>query len=148
VTILNNSVDDYQKNGITANETGTSVTINRNIVVRLGPANGATQNGIQIGFVASGLISNDNVSNHVWASCLSLTQCDTDATGVLIFQSDNVQANGNSIGTYQIGIFTNGNKTPIASNHISKSLVLDFGILLEPGGGRATIISETSSSRY
>lgn len=103
VTILNNSVDDHQKNGITANETGSSVTINRSVVVGLAPANGAAQNGIQIGFGASGLISNNNVSNHVRAPCLSLTQCDTDATDVLIFQSDSVQVNGTSIGTNQIG---------------------------------------------
>jgi nitrous oxidase accessory protein NosD len=135
VTILNNSADDYQKNGITANETGSSVTINRNVVVGLGPTNGAAQNGIQIGFGASGSVSNNNVSNHVWAPCLSLTQCETDATGVLIFQSDNVQVNGNSIGTNQIGIFTNGNNTGIVSNRVSNSLVLD-GVLLAGKNGR------------
>jgi nitrous oxidase accessory protein NosD len=145
VTILNNSVDDYQKNGITANEPGSTVTITGNVVVGLGPTSGAAQNGIQIGFGATGTISNNNVSNHVWAPCVSLTECATDATGVLIFQSDNVKVNGNTIGTNQIGVFTNGNNTGIVSNNISNSLVLD-GVLLAGNNGQAQNNNITQSA--
>lgn len=125
VTITDNSVDDYQKNGITANENGSSVTIDGNTVVGIGPTSGAAQNGIQIGFGASGLISNNNVSNNVWSPCESLTHCTTDATGILIFESDHVRVNSNNIGTNQIGIFAGGNHTRISFNHVSDSRVLD-----------------------
>jgi hypothetical protein len=127
VTIADNSVDDYQKNGITANENGSSVTIDGNTVVGIGPTSGAAQNGIQVGFGASGLITNNNVSNNVWSPCVSLAQCATDATGILIFESDHVRVNANTVGTNQIGIFAGGNHTRISFNHVSNSLVL-FGV--------------------
>ena len=38
VTIANSSIHDYQKNGITANEAGTHVTISGNVVTGLGTA--------------------------------------------------------------------------------------------------------------
>jgi hypothetical protein len=125
VTISDNSVDDYQKNGITANETGSSVTIDGNTVVGIGPTIGAAQNGIQVGFGASGSITNNDVSKHVWSPCVSIAQCSTDATGILVFESNNIQVSSNSVGTNQIGIFTGGNNTRIASNRVSNSLVLD-----------------------
>jgi nitrous oxidase accessory protein NosD len=125
VAISDNSVDDYQKNGITANETGSRVTIDGNTVVGIGPTSGAAQNGIQIGFGAAGVITNNVVSNNVWSPCVSLTQCSTDATGILIFESDGVQVETNTIGTNNIGIFAGGNRTEISSNHVYNSLVLD-----------------------
>jgi nitrous oxidase accessory protein NosD len=125
VAILDNSVDDYQKNGITANETGSRVTIDGNTVVGIGPTSGAAQNGIQIGFGAAGVITNNVVSNNVWSPCVSLAQCSTDATGILIFESDGVQVETNTIGTNNIGIFAGGNRTEISSNHVYNSLVLD-----------------------
>jgi hypothetical protein len=43
----------------------------------------------------------------------------------LIFESDNVRVNANTIGTNQIGIFAGGNHTQVYFNHVSNSLVLD-----------------------
>jgi nitrous oxidase accessory protein NosD len=146
VTILENSVDDYQKNGITANETGSTVTIQHNVVVGLGPTSGAAQNGIQIGFGASGVIVNNDISDNVWSPCVSLAQCDTDATGVLIFQSNNVQVTANTIGTDQIGIFTNGTGTQITSNRVGNSLVLD-GVALVSDNNNVARNEITQSGR-
>ena len=145
VTILNNSVDDYQKNGITANETGSAVTISDNVVIGIGPTNGAAQNGIQVGFGASGLIANNNVSNNVWAPCVSLAQCATDATGILIFQSNGVRVDGNTIGTNQIGIFSGGDNTHISFNHVANSLVLD-GVVLAGNNNRVELNEITQSA--
>jgi nitrous oxidase accessory protein NosD len=124
-TILYNSVDDYQKNGITANEAGSVVSIKQNFVAGIGPTTGAAQNGIQVGFGASGLVAFNTVSNNVWSPCVSVAECSTNATGVLIFSSDNVHVIENAIGTNQIGVFTNGANTLVAYNHIFNSLVLD-----------------------
>ena len=53
--------------------------------------------------------------------------------------------NGNAIGTNQIGVFTNGNNTGIASNNISNSLVLD-GVLLAGNNGQAQNNNITQSA--
>jgi nitrous oxidase accessory protein NosD len=124
VSIDDNSVHDYQKNGITGNELGTEVTITKNVVTGLGPTTGAAQNGIQIGFGAKGGVSRNTVTDNVWAPCVSLTNCAFNATGILVFQSDDVRVEHNSVATNQVGIFTNGQNTKIESNSISNSLVL------------------------
>lgn len=64
VAILENMVDDYGKNGITANEPGTFVTVSNNMVTGRGPTGpgDAAQNGVQIGFGARGLVSGNTIS--------------------------------------------------------------------------------------
>jgi nitrous oxidase accessory protein NosD len=124
VSIDDNSVHDYQKNGITGNELGTEVAISNNVVTGLGPTTGAAQNGIQIGFGAKGGISRNTVTDNVWAPCVSLTNCASNATGILVFQSDDVRVDHNSVATNQVGIFTNGQNAKMESNNVSNSLVL------------------------
>ena len=124
VSIDDNSVHDYQKNGITGNEAGTEVAITNNVVTGLGPTTGAAQNGIQIGFGAKGGVLRNTVTDNVWAPCVSLTNCAFNATGILVFQSDDVLVEHNSVATNQVGIFTNGQNAKIESNKISNSLVL------------------------
>jgi nitrous oxidase accessory protein NosD len=124
VSIDDNSVHDYQKNGITGNELGTEVSITKNVVTGLGPTTGAAQNGIQVGFGAKGGVLRNTVTDNVWAPCVSLTNCAFNATGILVFQSDDVGVEHNSVATNQIGIFANGQSTKIESNNISNSLVL------------------------
>lgn len=124
VSIDDNSVHDYQKNGITGNESGTEVTITNNVVSGLGPTSGAAQNGIQIGFGAKGGVLRNTVTDNVWSPCVSLTNCAFNATGILVFQSDDVRVEYNSVATNQVGIFAGGQNAKIVSNNISNSLVL------------------------
>jgi nitrous oxidase accessory protein NosD len=124
VRIDDNSVHDYQKNGITGNELGTEVTITNNVVTGLGPTTGAAQNGIQIGFGAKGGVLRNTVADNVWSPCASLANCAFNATGILIFQSDDVRVERNSIAINQIGIFAGGQRAEIGSNNISNSLIL------------------------
>src|ERR1700686_2608335 len=124
VRIDDNSVHDYQKNGITGNESGTEVTISNNIVTGLGPTTGAAQNGIQIGFGGKGRVLRNTVTDNVWSPCVSLTNCAFNATGILVFQSDDVRVEHNSVATNQVGIFAGGQNAKIQSNKISNSLVL------------------------
>lgn len=82
VTILDSWVAYYGKNGITANELGTSVAVQGGIVSGLADVPGvAAQNGIQIAFGARGtvtgsLIGYNNSSSDQFLSC-----------GVLYFQA-------------------------------------------------------------
>jgi|RhiMetdeSRZDD1v2_1073273.scaffolds.fasta_scaffold698896_1 hypothetical protein len=83
VTILQNTVDDYGKNGITANEPGTFVTVSNNTVMGRGPTilGDAAQNGVQIGFGARGLVSGNTISDHYYVPP------DFVACGLLFFQA-------------------------------------------------------------
>jgi nitrous oxidase accessory protein NosD len=124
VSIDANSIHDYQKNGITGNEAGTEVSISDNVVTGLGPTAGAAQNGIQIGFGAKGSVVRNTVTDNVWSPCVSLTNCTTNATGILVFESDDVRVGHNSVATTQVGIYAGGQNGKVEANRISNSLVL------------------------
>jgi parallel beta-helix repeat protein len=129
VTVHDNSVWDYQKNGITANEAGTEATITTNTVTGIGPTTGAAQNGIQVGFGATGSITGNRIADNIWASCVSPSECATNATGVLVFESDGVVVANNTAGSNQIGIFIGGNNSTVRANTVFNATVL-VGIVL------------------
>jgi hypothetical protein len=67
VTVENSSVHNYNKNGITGNDPGTKLTVTGNYVQGSGPASGvAAQNGIQLGFGATGKINNNTVIDNLY----------------------------------------------------------------------------------
>ena len=125
VAIEESSIHDYQKNGITANEVGTQVTIEGNVVTGLGPTTGATQNGIQIGFGAAGSIRHNTVANHIWLPCVSLESCDFKSDDILVFQSNGVSVHHNVIGVSQTGIAIVGDQGQIFDNDVFDSQIFD-----------------------
>jgi nitrous oxidase accessory protein NosD len=129
VTIADNSVDGYQKNGITANEPGTTVQVTENAVTGIGPTTGAAQNGIQIGFGAKGHVTNNSVADNVYSPCESAANCPSNAAGILIFQSDGVRVERNTLGSNQVGIFVAANHVDVGGNTVFHSVALD-GIAL------------------
>jgi len=130
VAVDSNSVHDFQKNGITADELGTTVMIRANTVTGLGATTGAAQNGIQIGFGAAGSIRNNTVTNNLWSPCTAIATCAAVATNILVTQSDSVTVSGNTVSVNQVGIFIDGNSSTVANNETSASSVFD-GIRLE-----------------
>jgi Right handed beta helix region len=148
VTINGNSVDDYQKNGITANEAGSNAKIEFNTVTGIGSTPAIAQNGVQIGFGAAGTITGNTVSNNLYAPCVSAAQCDTNAAGILIFESTGVVIASNSVGNNNIGIFSNGDNTHVESNHVSNTIALD-GVVFQSNGNVAqsnTIVQSDEAS--
>src|SRR5262249_54167005 len=135
VGVADSSIHAYQKNGITANEAGTDVTIEGNVVTGLGPTTGAVQNGIQIGFGAVGTIRHNTVANHIWSPCVSV-DCTTTANDILVFQSDGVSVHDNVIGVSQTGVAIVGNNANVFDNDIFDSQVFD-GIELIGDGNTA-----------
>jgi len=125
VAIEKSSIHDYQKNGITANETGTQVTIEGNVVTGLGPTAGATQNGIQIGFGAAGSIQHNTVANHISSACISLASCNSSADDILVFQSDGVTVDHNALGISQTGIVIVGNHAEVFDNDVFDTKIFD-----------------------
>ncbi len=51
VEIEKSTIHDFQKNGITADEVGTQVSVHGNVVTGIGPTTGAAQNGIQMPWI-------------------------------------------------------------------------------------------------
>ena len=68
VTIQNSSVHDYDKNGITADGSGTVATITGNYVVGIGATTLIAQNGIQVSDGANGSVKNNTVTDDVYIS--------------------------------------------------------------------------------
>src|SRR5882672_11343487 len=136
VEIEKSSIHDFQKNGITANEVGTHVSVHGNVVTGIGPTTGAAQNGIQIGFGAGGAISKNTVTNNLWSPCTAVDTCQAVATNILITQSDGVEVTDNRVGISQVGIFLHGNHGLVAGNTTFASSVFD-GIRLEGDGNSA-----------
>jgi nitrous oxidase accessory protein NosD len=137
VTITDNTVHTYQKNGITANESGTRVSINENTVTGVGPTVGAAQNGIQIGFGAQGQITSNSIANNTYQPCMSTATCPANAAGILIFQSDGIRMEHNTLAANQVGIFVAANNAVVGSSTIFHSVALD-GIALVGNGNTAT----------
>jgi nitrous oxidase accessory protein NosD len=103
VEVSNSHVENYQKNGITGNELGTTVTISGNTVIGQGRTNGAAENSIQIGFGATGKISSNTAMDDVWAPDTTSDSADA-ASGILVFASAGVTVSGNTVGNTQFGI--------------------------------------------
>jgi hypothetical protein len=123
VTISDNSVRNYDKNGITANgpgnAAGPSVTVKANTVIGIGATAAIAQNGIQIGFGATGTVENNYVADDIY------TGGTYGSSGILIYASTGVTANTNTVESTQLAIVTANDPTygladgaSISSNHI------------------------------
>jgi hypothetical protein len=130
------TIHDFQKNGITANEVGTTAFIRRNVVTGIGPTMAIAQNGIQIGFGAGGTITKNVVTNNVFSPCNAVATCTAAATNILVEQADGVEVSGNRAGISQVAIFVNGNQAQVERNETFATSVFD-GIRVE--GNQAVV---------
>ncbi|HLX84747.1 MAG TPA: right-handed parallel beta-helix repeat-containing protein [Terriglobales bacterium] len=143
VSITGNSVRSYQKNGITAtgaatglNASGPAVTISRNYIVGLGATamnwpGGAAENGIQVGFGATGTISSNTVNDNIWYADTN-SQPQNAASGILIYASSGVTVSANSVGSAQFGIVADtdptygpADNTSITTNKVVGAQIFD-----------------------
>jgi hypothetical protein len=138
VDILNNSLHDYQKNGITANEAGTHISIEGNAISGFGESTIIAQNGIQVGFGADGEVESNSVINHIFTGCADPNTCGSNAAAnILITGSDGVEVSHNTTGKAQLNIYYEGNKGEVSNNTIFETDVFD-GITLIGNRNRAT----------
>jgi parallel beta-helix repeat protein len=143
VTVSDNSVRSYQKNGITATgastgpgSAGPAVTITANYIVGLAATamnwpGGAAENGIQIGFGATGTVSLNTVNDNIWWNDTSGDPGDA-ASGILIYASEGITVSGNSVGSAQFGIVADTDPSygpadgaTITSNKVSGTQIFD-----------------------
>jgi hypothetical protein len=90
VTIWNNTVSNYQKNGITV-DGAVIATVTGNVVTGDGPANYIAQNGIQIGFGGTATVRSNTVSGNDYSPRTTL------ACGILLYRADGVKASANNL---------------------------------------------------
>jgi len=129
VDVADSSIHDYQKNGITADGSGTEVQIENNVVTGVGATTGAAQNGIQISSGAGGSISKNTVANHIWSPCVSVTSCEAIGIDILVFQSDSVSVEQNVAGISQTGIAIVANHATVIQNQVFNTLIFDGAAL-------------------
>ena len=142
VTVDGVNVHTYQKNGIVGNEVGTTIDVVNSLVTGEPSANVSVQNGVQIGFGATGSISSTRIVDMVYMPCAFPytpgSGCDTGSSlGILVFDADvDVIVQDNVITNTQGGIFIGGgiiangsNRTDISRNVISDTKVFQ-GIII------------------
>jgi parallel beta-helix repeat protein len=130
VTVLNSSVHDFQKNGITGNEVGTKLTATSNEVRGQGPTTGAAENGIQLGFGATGKVNANTVIDEIWSPDTSSDTGDA-ATGILVFDSAGASVLSNHVGNTQFGIAVVGDGTSSADNATITSNTMDGTLIFD-----------------
>ena len=138
VTAGFNSVHDFQKTGIVGNELGTTLTATSNVVTGFGPTPNIAQNGIQIGFGATGTITGNTVSNVAYSPCVDTVTCPASATGVLIYDpSGSITTRSNNVSNTQGAIYyLSASNGSISANTISNTFVYD-GIGIDTDGTNA-----------
>jgi hypothetical protein len=132
-TIKNDTVSQYQKGGIVVNGFGSSAAISNNTVTGLGPVDYIAQNGIQIGFGATGTIKGNTVSGNEYTGTNYAS-----SGGILVvggpFYGDPVSSgisiSNNTVTNNDVGVWlSNADGTPslaatnnsVSNNAISKT---------------------------
>jgi hypothetical protein len=100
ISVTNCIIHDYQKAGIVLNGEATNAIVTKNIITGLGPVPFIAQNGIQLGFGASGIIDSNIVSGNVWTGTYGgsndpITDPNSDASAGILFYLP-----GSSAGAY------------------------------------------------
>jgi hypothetical protein len=131
VAISNNSVRNYDKNGITANglgggAPGPNVTVKGNTVIGIGATSVVAQNGIQIGFGATATVTGNMVADDIY------TGPTYGSSGILIYASTGVTVTGNTVESTQLAIvpandptYGLADGTSITSNKIGGTQTFD-----------------------
>ena len=110
VTVSNNDVENFQKNGITGDDAGTNLIITGNTSLGLGNNSANAQNSIQLAFGATGSVTGNVVGNDVY------TGGNYSATGILVYESAGVTVKKNMINDTQGGVFVEGDENGDADN--------------------------------
>jgi len=116
VNIADNTIINFQKNGITANGSDLTANISGNTVTGIGKTTITAQNGIQIGFDATGTIT-DNVVSDIW-----YTPASWGASGILLYgASGTVIVDNNDVDNAGFGVAVIDSVAELNNNTISGS---------------------------
>ncbi|MCC6382114.1 MAG: right-handed parallel beta-helix repeat-containing protein [Dehalococcoidia bacterium] len=99
--IHDNTIDDYQKNGVTVSGAGSSATVTNNVVTGAGPTATIAQNGIQISSGATATITGNQVSGNSY----TVSPVYWVSTGLLLYGAGATNTSGNTISQNQVGLY-------------------------------------------
>jgi parallel beta-helix repeat protein len=117
VTISNNVVSDYQKNGVDVRGTGLTADITANTLTGSGPTSTIAQNGIVV-IDSLAHISGNTISGNQYNPTTD------DATGILLFPAaSGTTVTGNTIDGNDVGIYSQGNGITISNNALGSNVV-------------------------
>ncbi|MCM3869373.1 MAG: hypothetical protein ND895_01580 [Pyrinomonadaceae bacterium] len=128
--VLNSSVHDYQKNGVTADAAGTELTAVGNAVTGLGPTPAIAQNGFQVSRGAKGLLESNLIVNHIYSLCLTAANCGAVSTNILTFQTSFVSILKNNLAKSQVNVYLEGSRNEVIGNTIFDTDVFDGVFIL------------------
>jgi len=123
--ISTSTISNYQKNGMTLKGAGLSVDVSGNTVTGEGLTGVIGQNGIQVSDGATGTITYNQVSGHVY------TGNDWWAAGILIYRSDNISILHNTLSADQADIYiTQGSNNTVGDNTITGNSSSQAGVMV------------------
>jgi|GEM_PF-5302465 len=99
VNVTNTTVVDYQKNGLALNGDGLTANVSGCTTIGAGAISINAQNGVQIGFGASGSVTNCASSGHVY------TPATWAAADVLLYDAGTVTVSGCTLGDANAGVY-------------------------------------------
>ncbi|MBI1274998.1 filamentous hemagglutinin N-terminal domain-containing protein [bacterium] len=128
LNVSNSVVKDFQKNGITTNGDFLTANITNNTITGAGAVDYIAQNGIQLGYGATGTISGNSISE------IGYTPDSWSASSILVFDAaDGVQVTNNTVtgSGHDIGVaVVSTSHAVISGNNIAGS---DTAISLDGG---------------
>ncbi|MGI8856173.1 MAG: beta strand repeat-containing protein [Thermomicrobiales bacterium] len=156
-TLTNVTVTGYQKNGITADAAGSSLTVSGSHIISA-PSSLIASNGIQVSRGATGSITGNTISGN---ECNLAAGCTADpvpadpnlsfATGIILYNpAAGLTIQGNIITNNDVGIdhyvpATDGNAISGASNTSHKQNIIDPGGTKTTPQKNAQVVSNTPS---
>ncbi|MBI9047196.1 MAG: right-handed parallel beta-helix repeat-containing protein [Anaerolineaceae bacterium] len=112
--IHDNTISDFQKNGIVVDGIESEAIIRNNKITGAGMIDTTAQNGIQVSRGASGIVEGNSVQD------IYYTGKGWSATGILIYETDDVSVINNTLNNVDVGIDTSyGENNSVTGNKLS-----------------------------
>jgi parallel beta-helix repeat protein len=138
--VLGNVIDTYQKNGPTVSNTGSSAEIAFNRILGIGPTVLIAQNGIQASSGATASIRHNFVADNIY------TPQTFTSTGMLLFQSGQVNIGDNTVTSNDSGVYVFDTSAASTSAHnLVRASTFD-GIVLDIANSNRVAYNKTDQN--
>ncbi len=122
VAVVHDTVDGFQKNGITCDDRGTSCSITQNTVTGEGPTSGAAENGIQV-LGARARIAGNTVATVDWTGqAAASSPRATFASGILLYGAEGeIQVQNNTVHNAQLAVAVVDSDATVQKNTVTET---------------------------
>lgn len=136
-SIIKNLIDNYQKNGITVSNVGSSADIRDNDITGAGPTAIIAQNGVQVSGGATATVTHNDISQNIYTPQTFVS------TGVLLFQAGSVTIDHNDVTSNDVNIYAFNTASPTIKFNYTANGTFD-GIDLTDGTTGADVSHNTA----